>query len=78
MSLEQNDLRKKKNSWAFKWSETTEKISNASDAVDCSSAFSREKKGLTENEKWNIVFEVMFEDNIFLYLNVPWGGKSAK
>jgi hypothetical protein len=34
-------------------------------AVDCSSAFSQEKKGLIENEKRNTVFEVTFEGRIF-------------
>ena len=37
-------------------------------AVDCSSAFSQERKGLIENEKRNIVFEVTFEGRIFLLL----------
>jgi hypothetical protein len=41
-------------------------------AVDCSSAFSQEWKGLKENEKRNIVFEVTFEGRIFFFVDIVW------
>ena len=47
------------------FSKTTEKFDKTSCTVDCSSTFSQERKGSTQNKKRNIVFEV----GIFLYLD---------
>ena len=41
----------KKTNFFLTLSQTTEKIGKTSNAVDCSSAFSQERKGLTKNEK---------------------------